>query len=88
MTNAGVHKGIVVLLISFFFFGPFSFFCFFLFTVYLYNFTSLHYKHFLILYKLVYRVKDEHLDWIILLAPLTQAQPGIYRCSSNADHTH
>lgn len=38
--------------------------------LYIYTISNLYItnKHFLILYKLVYRVKDEHLDWIILVA--------------------
>lgn len=66
MTNARVYEGIVVLFIFFFFFGPFSFF----YLLYIYTILHLYItnKHFFILYKLVYRVKDEHLDWIILVA--------------------
>lgn len=60
-----------------FFFGPFR--CFHL----LYIYTILHLyitnTHWFILYKLVYRVKDEYLGRISWL-PLPQAQPGIYSC--------
>lgn len=77
MTNAGINEGIVV---------PFTFFLVLSFpklTVYLYNFTSLHYKHFFVLYKLVYRVKDEHIGRIICVA--SSYTSGIYTCISMAD---
>ena len=45
MTNANVYEGIAVLFIWFVFFWSFQVFSF---TVYLYNFTSLHYKHTLV----------------------------------------
>lgn len=59
-------KALLLCSYLFFFFWSFQF----LYLLYIYTILHLYItnKHFFILYKLVYRVKDEHLEWIILVA--------------------